>query len=178
MCEVNDPIQWKAIPGWEDRYEACSDGRIRSLVRSNAGSPDRVLKPQKIRSGYYIVNLSRGGEHESRYVHDIITNTFFGPRPSANKYLCQVNHINGFKHDNRIENLEYVTASENIRHSRATGLRKTKFNDAQVLQIRHLSEIGQTYAQIARDFGCSDTLVAYICQFKRYEHVKAPSQTA
>jgi hypothetical protein len=99
------------------RYETSNAGRIRSLDGSIVVGGEkrrvkgRILKATLDRYGYEYVNLGGGSR---RTVHSIVAEAFHGPKPSP---LHQVNHKNGVRSDNRPENLEWVTVSENIRHA-------------------------------------------------------------
>jgi hypothetical protein len=111
--------RWADIPGWEGRYEVSDDGRVRSLVGrcSNPVIPHE-LKQKIDRYGYPVVCLHCGQIKRFPPVHRLVALAFL-PN-SDNK--PQVNHKNGIKTDNRIENLEWSTNSENIRHAFDTGL--------------------------------------------------------
>jgi hypothetical protein len=93
-------------------YEISNLGRFRNA------SSGLILKPQKLRLGYMQVNASHNYERQHYLLHRLIAIAFI-ENPQNKPF---VNHINGVKHDNRIENLEWVTASENIQHSHKMGL--------------------------------------------------------
>lgn len=98
--------RWKDIPGYERRYQASNQGRIRSVTHG------KVLSPGRCR-GYLIVNLSGYG---TIAVHLLVARTFLS-EPKE-----QVNHKDGDKHNNCLENLEWVTRGENQQHAVASGL--------------------------------------------------------
>lgn len=124
---------WKPIPGYEGIYEASNLGRIRTAdgkTTSNARFPvrvweQRVLKPkiQTRENGRkdQRVNLWKDGEESTQLVARLVAMAFL-PIPYDK---MTVNHINGNPMDNRIENLEWCTIGENIRHGFATGLYKS-----------------------------------------------------
>lgn len=99
---------WKPIPDAAG-YEVSNLGNVR-----NANKITHLVL--SILNGYYKVNLGKYGTY---LVHRLVAQTFI-PN-SENK--PQVNHINGNKRDNRVENLEWVTASENAQHALRTGLK-------------------------------------------------------
>lgn len=99
---------WRDIPGYEGYYQASNLGNIKSLPKKYKPL-GRILKPQQ-RNNYLIVSLSRDGKSKSQSVHRIIMKTFKG------ESNLTVNHIDGNKHNNKLENLEYCTPRDNARH--------------------------------------------------------------
>ena len=97
---------WKPIPNYEGRYEASNQGRIRNVN-------GHVLKPKRER----YLRLEIGGK--SFNVHRLIAAAFFGPCPNG----YQVNHRDGNRHNNAVDNLEYCTHIENERHAATLGLK-------------------------------------------------------
>lgn len=108
---------WKEINYQGKQYLVSNMGDIKSLKTG------RLLKQSINRNGYCIVGVYNRESHGTKHlrVHRLVADAFI-PNPQ-NK--SDVNHINGDKKDNRIENLEWVTRSENIKHAFKTGLRKT-----------------------------------------------------
>lgn len=93
------------------KYEVSSSGVVRRFGKE--------LKQQNHPQGYKLVTLRKQGKQHSRTVHRIVAKTFLGePQDSL-----EVNHKNGIKTDNSVENLEWVTPKENIRHAYELGLR-------------------------------------------------------
>lgn len=127
---LSNSEEWRAIPGYEGIYEASNLGRIRTAngkTTSNARYPvrvwkQRVLKPkvQERENGRkdQRVSLWKDGEESTQLVARLVAMAFL-PAPFD---ILTVNHINGNPMDNRIENLEWATLSENIRHGFETGL--------------------------------------------------------
>lgn len=115
---------WKPIPGYEECYEASSLGRIRSLPRRTTGG--RVLKQYvNKRNGYCYVSMCRDGNIKTMRVHKLVYNAFHGNElPYGYDVEHLIDHIDGNKANNRIENLEAVTQSENQKRAFALGLQK------------------------------------------------------
>lgn len=108
-------MEWRPIAGFEGRYEVSNHGQVKSLVTN------RILRPAPSSNGYLTVNLYDGSVPKrcrSITVHSLVCGAFISARPDG----MTVNHIDGNKRNNAIENLEYCTMQENIRHAVANGL--------------------------------------------------------
>ena len=120
---------WKPIKGFEGLYEVSNLGRIKALKRKkncNKGwgwVKEHIMKQTTANSEYYRVPLTNK-EHIKKYylVHRLVAIAFI-PNP---KELPQVNHIDGNKLNNKVENLEWCTRQENIRHAYKIGLNPSK----------------------------------------------------
>lgn len=99
----------KTIPSCPS-YCVTSEGLIFSTLTG------KFLKPRKRKNGYHQVLLRCDGKYKTVLVHRAVLEGYLGPSS------LQINHKNGDKSDNRIENLEYVTREENLKHAQETGL--------------------------------------------------------
>lgn len=125
---------WKDILGYEGHYIISNYGTIKSLDRLvfskyNNGIKGRyekgkIMIPHKHRTGYMCIRLVLNGIRKSYSVHRLLAQAFI--ENIQNKK--QVNHINGIKDDNRLENLEWCDNSENQKHAYKTGISKTKLD--------------------------------------------------
>lgn len=121
---------WKDIPEYEGIYQASTLGRIRTcegkVTFSNRHGirhwKQRILKPKTYESGYR-VTLWKNKQSKDILVHRLIASTFFEDLLNSN---MTVNHKNGNRFDNRIENLEWLSRADNIRHGFANGLYSTQ----------------------------------------------------
>lgn len=103
-------------------YVISDDGRVKNMVTG------RELKPIQESTGYSHVTLCNDGKHHQTSIHRLVAQTFI-PNPN-NKPM--VNHIDGDKANNRVDNLEWCTQSENMRHAYRTGLQRSI--DSQIQQ--------------------------------------------
>ena len=111
---------WKDIPGYEGCYQCSIFGQVRSLTRDVVRTDGSIqvvagkdMKLIRSRSGYYVVTLCLSGKQKMKSVHRIVAETFI-PNPENKP---QVNHIDGDKSNNCIDNLEWATAAENNEHA-------------------------------------------------------------
>ena len=110
--------KWIPIKGFETSYAVSSYGRVRSLDRFQKHGPGimfregKVLKGKKQRDGYLIVGLSKDSKKKWIQVHRLVAEHFI----DNPKQLPIVNHIDENKHNNKVNNLEWVTAKENTAH--------------------------------------------------------------
>ena len=107
----------KAIPGYPD-YLATEDGKVFSVKKN------KWLKNSLMRNGYYVTTLRNiSNTKKTVFIHRILGTTYL---ENPNNYPM-INHKNGIKADNRLENLEWVSASQNIQHAWDTGLIKRAY---------------------------------------------------
>lgn len=100
---------WKDIPGYENLYQISSTGRVKSLNYRRTGE-EKVLNPMLDNDGYYYVSLCKNGERKNFKVHRLVALSFI---PNPDNKEC-VDHINGDRLDNRVENLRWCTIKENM----------------------------------------------------------------
>lgn len=103
---------WKSITGFEGRYEVSDLGRVRSLNYLRSGKV-KVLSTLDNGIGYLFVILSKNGKKKNFYVHRLTYEAFYGTIPPG----MTIDHINGDKQDNRLENLQLLTQRDNARKS-------------------------------------------------------------
>lgn len=166
-------IEWRDIPGYEGKYQASKNGLIKHRKK------DKPLLPGNQSSGYHNVRLPVGGKFKSVLVHRLIMLAFVGERPAG----MEINHKNGIRTDNRLENLEYITHSENIlysmhilktmrSHPGMTSI-QSKLTDDIVREIRQLYLLGgASYLSLSIKFNVSPSLIGYIVTRKRWQHIE------
>ena len=111
---------WKPVVGRENAYEVSNLGRLRSIDRIVFGKhlKGKILQECRDQHGYSTVILSYCGHRHSTRRHRLVAEAFI-PNPERKR---DVNHLNGNKSDNRVENLEWTTHRENTDHAWGTGL--------------------------------------------------------
>jgi hypothetical protein len=102
---------WKDIEGYEGIYQVSSLGAVKSLDRLDGRGHKilgKLLKTGNDVRGYQQVSLSKNGKATVRRVHRLVAETFI-PNPEEKP---QVNHIDGYKTNNTVDNLEWTTSLE------------------------------------------------------------------
>ena len=100
---------WKAIDGYEGLYEVSDQGEVKRLYKDGR---TKLLKLWKS-ANYYTVCLSNKCNRKTKAVHRLVANAFLNKPDNA----TEVNHKDGNKLNNKVENLEWVTQKENLIHS-------------------------------------------------------------
>lgn len=172
---VKDEV-WKDVPGLEGLYQASTHGRVKSMdriIRTGWGYKEILRKGKitlgfKTSYGYRKVNItSTPKSTKATYLHRIIAMTFI--ENINNKPF--INHINGIKDDNRVQNLEWVTQSENHKHAYKIGLQvplkgddhpRRKLSSLEVLEIKKRVLNGETPYSFAKEYGVSRSNVYHI----------------
>lgn len=104
---------WKDVVGHEGLYQVSNLGRVKSLPRNGTILTEKIIKPHLLKSGYLQVELSKNNKMHGYRVHRLVAESFvLNPEQKE----C-VNHIDGDKTNNKVENLEWVTRSENQLHA-------------------------------------------------------------
>lgn len=176
---------WKPVVNFEGLYEVSSYGNIRTLARKITDAKKTYirkaqnLKATKGSRGYYRIKLYNGNGFKDTSIHKEVALAFI-PNPENKPYI---NHINGVKTDNRVENLEWCTHSENVKHAYAGGLKKqssycgegnssAKLIVEQVIAIREEYKQGNTsYNELARKYGVKPNTIGYIITKKTWKYV-------
>jgi hypothetical protein len=160
---------WKDIIGYENYYQISNYGNVKSLERSfHLGGirKEKILKFSINTSGYFQVTLQKNGEKKNYLVHKLVALHFI-PNPD-NK--SEINHKDGNKLNNLINNLEWCTRSENALHAFQLGLRNNKeekspnrkLNIQQVFEIRELLNKKIPHKIIAEKYKVSHHCIANI----------------
>ena len=160
---------WKPIPGFEHHAEISNKGRLRSTPRKlgheAAGGYLMANLPGPVR-GYGRPRSRNRDKHAWQVpVHQIMASVFLGDHPIEK---TQINHKDGNKLNNSVDNLEYCTPSENTLHAYAMGLNpgngpKRKLTPALYDEIRDLyRQGGWTHEKLAVKYGVTATHIGYV----------------
>lgn len=177
MPDPGKPIEeWRWVPGYEGLYMVSSLGNVMSQRSGKGSSPMSILKPSIGNSGYLQVVLRGNGKSKNVMIHRMVAVAFI---PNYD-HKEQVNHIDGDKTNNCVQNLEWVSRSENMLHAYrelgfdVSGRRKTakKLTREQILDIYHSSETGRA---LASKYNISDTMVYAIKNGKSWSDITCPS---
>jgi len=169
--------QWRDIPGWEGLYQASSEGRVRSLVRTQVGMDGYtrthksvILKITRTPLGYGFLQLRTPGIGKRCAVNRLVCAAFHGPPPSPNH---QAAHNDGNSRNDSSANLRWATPKENaadkVAHGTAPGMDSMGiFNNAQRAAIRRSID-GETISQLMSRLRLSHGTAARILQEARTE---------
>lgn len=162
---------WRIIPDFPD-YEASNTGKIRRATPSPHSHGCNELRPLKMVRGYLKVILYRNKKRCQQYVHQLVLRAFAGPPPDG--YVC--NHKDGDRHNNHLDNLEWITVGDNIRHAAYVlkSLRgHPKMTPDQVREIRHLYLTGNyTQKQLGVMYGIDASAISNIIRRRNWSHIE------
>jgi hypothetical protein len=176
---------WRPVVGHEGKFEVSNLGRVKALAWElrhwcgrNIPQPERIVTQTKHTGGYRFVAL-RG---KKQYVHRLVMAAFVGPPPENAK---DVNHIDGDKTNNRLDNLEYCDRLHNVRHAIATGLQDnggegngmSKYRAGQIVTAYQMVKCGATQSQAAKATGVSESTVQMVVTGRRWKCLRLPAMS-
>lgn len=160
---------WKPVKNYEERYAVSNMGRVKSLERITVGKDDKkyhwkecILKGIQTKEGYLQVNLYDSKSRRNRLlIHRLVAEAFI----SNPENKPQVNHKNEIKTDNRVENLEWMTAKENCNY----GTRNARISKpvAQYTKDGILIKVWPSTHEAGRQLELSQGNISLVTQGKR-----------
>ena len=148
--------QWKKIDGFE-RYSVSDKGQVRNDERAT------MVKPMTSTSGYSYVHLVRNRKKHTQYIHRLVGQAFL----SNHDELPQIDHIDGCKTNNNLDNLRWVTVSQNYlaygREARAENRKRA----VKAVHIDGREVVFHSRMEAAEFFQCSDTKIKYNYLYKK-----------
>lgn len=173
--------KWCDIENYQGYYQISSFGRVRSINRYITRIdgrvcfiPSRILKPfQGKTCNYLCVQLCKDNVTEKFMIHRLVAKAFLGLK---DKSTLEVNHINGNRHDNTVDNLELVTHQQNINHSISHFLKNdygekstnSKLSNNQAEEIRQKWFDGVKQVDLANEYNVSKQTICKIVHYKAY----------
>lgn len=166
--------RWTLVPGFP-HYEISDSGRVRRVVGTRGTPAGHELKPAVSKRGYLRYRLYNGSnEWSAPSVHRLVLLAFVGPCPEGQ----EVNHKDGDKSNNALDNLEYVTPAVNHEHAVTNGLVAkgeknglAKLTAETVREIRDLAGRGASKRELANLFGVHRTRISQVLLGKAWGHV-------
>jgi hypothetical protein len=146
-------------------YSISKHGEVHSKYRGG-----RILKPVKSGNGYFHVFLCKDRKRKTVKVHQLVMEAYGPPQPSPQH---QINHVDGNKQNNDIENLEWTTPSENMKHAVKNGLVIAPkpfrcFDQGDVSEIKNLLSDGLKQTEIAFMYEVNKSTISRIARNQTY----------
>lgn len=183
ISDITTAEEWRDIVGYVGAYQVSNLGRVRSLarvvVRRKTGAicvKARLLAlSPNWRTKYYSVMLACDGTRKRVQVHQLVAEAFIGHCPPG----YEINHKDLDRHNNRIDNLEFVTHLDNIRHAiRAGAINKrgeshhnARLCNQDVVAIRLACANGAIRAEVAQKYGVKVKQIDKIISRERWGHI-------
>ena len=166
--------QWRDVVGYEGLYQVSNMGRVKNI---SYGDGAKIRKPVLNTPAYFSMVLYKDSKPTATRIHVLVAKAFI-PNPEIK---LVVNHRDGNKLNNRVDNLEWVTQSENLQHAYDTGLKKSGHEHSRakltVEQVRYIREVcipddrAFGFNALARKFNVSASNIERVYKRERYKNV-------
>lgn len=178
MAKFNFKESWKPVVEYDGWYSVSNKGRIRRDRPGRSTYSGRILKCSEDFFGYPVVNLHKNGISKIKKVHVLIMEAFVGKRPNN----LDINHIDGVKSNNLINNLEYISRSENCIHAFKMQLNpgnkgekngRALLTDLDIIEIRKkYIKRKHTLEKLSKEFGVCISSIGRIVNNKHWKHIE------
>lgn len=171
--------EWRDIKGFEGKYQVSNLGNVRSLdrVTNNRVFKGVTKKPQISNTGYYRVFLCLQNRKIKPFsIHRLVAGAFLERKEGLNI----VNHLDGNRLNNVLNNLEWTTISGNTLHSYKNKLQvmgigednpASKYTEEQIIEVKRLSKLGLKRKEISCITKVSTATIHLVLNNKRWTHV-------
>ena len=173
--------KWVNINGFIGLYQVSNFGRVKSLAIKYTKRPqgrqkdfDRILMPMDSGKGYKYVSLHCDGRRKNKHIHRLVAEHFLVNTFSKD----QVNHKDGNKANNHVDNLEWVTLKENMIHASENGLLKmgesshmAKIKEKDIIEIRELNKSGVCRNSLSDTYSLSKATIHRIIHKQSWKHI-------
>lgn len=150
--------KFRDIQGYEGLYQVSTWGRVYNILAN------KMVHTEVTKKGYLRVDLFKNGARKHHKVHRLVAEAFI-PNPAKKP---QVNHINGVKTDNFVENLEWCTNRENVVHAYKNGLNKAAKTIVQFDLEGNFIKRWINTGEITRELGIGKTTILAACKRKNH----------
>lgn len=186
----NNIETWKDVIGYESYYQVSNLGRLKRKPRkiinrgNNQTLKEKIIAPYKGRKGYLFYRLRNDNKDTKRFSAHRLVALNFTPNPLEKP---EVNHMDGNKENNYLDNLEWVTTKENINHAWENGLQKdrkggansfAKLSEENVKEIIAMLSRGCSGVEIARLFNVTPSSISLIKKGKSWTHITQQGDTS
>lgn len=163
------------IEGYEGIYKVSNLGNVFSFDRKVGfyNKPTSIISPNDNGFGYLAVSLAINGKNKSFYIHRLVACAFLENKGQK----CQVNHIDGIKFNNNVENLEWCTRKENMKHAVENGL-YTNTCSKEIMCVE-TGEIYESAVSASKHFGVVPSAIRNVlngynktCRGKTFVHTQ------
>ena len=169
---------WKDIVEYEGIYQVSNLGRVKSIHNTYTHNQNGMRIPSTVGCGYLAVALYKNSKGKNHKIHRLLAQYFI---PNPHNYKC-VNHIDGNKLNNSLDNLEWCTSAHNNKHAWDIGLKRVvhlrdkhanvQFTDNEVRELRKITRSGlYSCASIARAYKVSNDCIYNIKNGRTYRYV-------